>query len=152
MCPMCLGATCGERSIRLLGENETFSRSSPLLLCSSLLPPILDAFLVLTPCCHGRPNIPQRTPTHNTHAACFMPRHSKVGFKVLYSIISNLSRNSGCLIPWLISLMENDVTFSFRLSFFLLENGMKQKVETPFAILQTYVSPYHADPIPSVYV
>lgn len=104
-------------SIRLLEENEAFSRSSPLLLCSSLLLPILDVFGI-DPCCHGFQHRhgfqhPKRTPRqHTTHMQPTMPRHSKVGFKVLYSIISNLSRSSGCLIHgdgwW-------RMTFSFRL-------------------------------------
>lgn len=152
MCPMCLGATCGERSIRLLGENDTFSRSSPLSLCSSLLPPILDAFLVLTLVVMDS-NIPKehQHTTHNTHAACFMPRHSKVGFKVLYSIISNLSRNSGCLIPWLMADGEWRV---FQLSFVFFF-GKRDETKSGNSLRYTtkqHVSPYHVDPIPSVYV
>lgn len=69
MCPICLDATCGEMSIRLLGENETFSRSSPLLLCSSLLLPILDVHFWYWPLLSWKTQHPQRTPahTHTTH-------------------------------------------------------------------------------------
>lgn len=151
MCPMCLGATCGEMSIRLLGENETFSRSSPLLLCSSLLLPILDVHFWYWPLLSWKTQHPQRT--HNTHnTACFMPRHSKVGFKVLYSIISNLSRNSGCLIPWLIADGE---WRDFQLSFvvFCWKTGWEHKSGNSLRYTtKKHVSPYHVDPIPSVYV
>ena len=105
----------------------------------------------IDPCCHGRPNIPKEHTTHNTHAACFMPRHSKVGFKVLYSIISNLSRNSGCLIHG--DFADGEwFSFSFRLSFFF---GKRDETKSGNSLRYTtkkHVSPYHVDPIPSVYV
>lgn len=107
----------------------------------------------IDPCCHGRPNIPKEHTTHNTHnTACFMPRHSKVGFKVLYSIISNLSRNSGCLIPWLIADGE---WRDFQLSFvvFCWKTGWEHKSGNSLRYTtKKHVSPYHVDPIPSVYV
>lgn len=143
-CPMCLGATCGERSIRLLGENDCCCVP---LCCRD----IGYTFLVLTHVVMEDPTSPKNT-QHTTHmqpVSC--PGTQRWGLRCCTAssaiwVATQVASSHG----W--SLMENDVSFSFRLSFFF---GKRDETKSGNSLRYTtkkHVSPYHVDPIPSVYV